>query len=253
MFIFKKIRIPNSPDKVNESWSLILNSIDAVQAYMQNDARLFGEAFMSLPTNLTKSHLSAPRERVLNIAIQTQGIRNNEFNEKKTGLDVISNIVDGKFRNMIKMVMDGNVVKINHVGGYCDYAGFMRVWDEAEVVQEIHSNELIWPNEKEPIKAEYLFLENAERVDVVFQNSVLKDKCYTTGLTGKIETLKEKDPIFVIGSITNCPNICIKSALLDEAQFDISGKTLHLDVPEDKLKKHELYEEVSQKHNIIFY
>ena len=252
MFIFRKLRIKDHQG-TTDSWTMILNSVEAVVKYMDIDSTLMTEAYFSLSRNKEFRHYGAPRENTIGQLIDVKinaGVSFKPFT-------IVSDLISSKSENMLNMVLSGQEVRVNAVGGYSDYASFAKIWNPI-VLKEIKKETSYFPSDTDFIKTEYLFLENAECIDFCFRYSKELEKVSYKNCE-YITILKEKDPEFVKLSIINSDNICIKSNLQDSTQLDnfmnlfnnIERKTLYLDVFRDVLESHELYNEVSKKHNII--
>lgn len=252
MFIFRKLRI-TTHEGTTDSWTMILNSVEAVVKYMDIDSTLMTEAYFSLNRNKKFRHYGAPRENAIEQLINAKA--SNGAIVKP--LSIVSDLIRNKSENMLNMVLNGQEVRVNTVGGYSDYESFAKTWNPI-VLKEIKKETSYFPSDTDFIKTKYLFLENAECIDYEFRYSTELEKVSYKDCE-YITILKEKDPEFVKLSIIHSDNICIKSNLQDSKQLDnfmnlfnnIERKTLYLDVFRDVLENHKLYNEVSKKHNII--
>ena len=266
--LFKKLKfesVPGKPDG-SENWYMILRSLEEVQEYLEMDASLFVNAMFTLHKNMTQSHLSAPRERVLSLAMQ-HAVNSAPEGTQVWPHQVTQDFVGKKAAAMMKLFLMQGPIQVNEVGGYCTHEAFLQTWKYPTVIAEIEKDSTYFPTDDEAIEADLLFLENAERVDVDFHRTLVGwNKAYDYNKGDKVKNiviLKEKDPEWVGKCIAKSKAIAIQTQALDDKQTDrmmamfanekMPQKKIFLNMPNPEvIKSHPLWEACNTKHNIIF-
>lgn len=270
--LFRKIRIERVPGKTGpqESWLMIIRTEEELFQYLDMDTTHMAEAMMSLGTNSTYSHLSAPRERILSVAFQSAAMTAEMENKTVFPHEVLAKFCGRKGMAMMGLLQREGPIQVNEAGGYCTYDIFKDIWN-LEVLDEVEKDSTYFPTDKDPLVKEVLFLENAERVDVHFYRKVSDmfptEFDYNKGKfsVGKIELMKERDPRFVTKSIENSRVIAIKSEFEDRVQLTNMMKLFHSfhfnkkhviistsDEGKARLMAHEDYQVNSYNHEITF-
>lgn len=285
--LFQKLLIPVCPGEKQpvENWYLILRSAKDVLDYMEIDASLIAQAYVSIPASLQRSHLEGSREQVVHMMLCARANRLKE-NETISPAEVIGELVGGKTKNMLDMIERGEYVLVQQSGGYCDYSGFIKIWD-AQVIEEIEQDGCYFP-QPVPVETDLLFIENAERVPVDFErqiknlvgfyynqyetiNSNLKSGSAPLAqqrasqknkkLCAKINMLKLREPKYVAGMIAKAKIIAVQTQVVDKIQFDkfmqlfstLSGKIIYISTGySEDIMNHPLYGACAVKHQINF-
>lgn len=265
--LFKKLRFESVPGEKEpqESWFMILRSIEDIATYMEMDASLFVQAMFTLEKNSTNIHLSSPRERMLSLSMQ-HAVNSTPEGKLVWPHQVTMDFVGKKAGSMMKLFLNCGDVQVNEVGGYCGHESFLRTWNNPRVVAEMEKDSTYFPTDDEAIEADLLFLENAERVDVDFQRSLVgykKEYNYNSGHKIKsITMLKEKDPDWVAKSIAKSKAIAIQTQALDDNQTDrmmamfasdrMPLKKIYLSmINPEAIESHPLWEACNKKHQIM--
>lgn len=265
MYLFRKLRmnVHGKPGEKQDVWYMVLRSVEEVLGYLNVDAGLFAEALFTLNKNATKTHLAAPRERVLHISLLTAAITAD--GQPVFPHEVLQKLLSGKAKSMLSLLMRGEFINVNNCGGYCGHKSFCETW-EAEVIDEIEKPTTYLPQDAvdDLTKGEVLFLENAERTDIdliraIDNNWHRQDQKFYH----KIEMLKEQDPKFILESIKGHKTIAMKSNLMDSNQItnmmrlfasdDVEPKEVIIMTEfQNELTTHELWAFNNSKHNIKF-
>lgn len=202
----------------HKSWKLIIESYEDLIKYLKVDTSAYAEALLTLNKNSTVSHLKAPREVMLNFAMEA-AVMNTPEGKQVWPHDVLIDFIGKKSQSMLKCFQRLGKLMINENGSYSDYKGFLEIW-KFDVVDVIIKDSTYFPNDSDAINKSILFLENAERVDIDFYRTISKLYNADCDTIGKIELLKEKDPKYVFQSIKNCEILAIKSEFLSDVQLD---------------------------------
>lgn len=265
--LFRKISVPaNAHNKeVIESWYMILRDMSDVMKYMEMDAELYAEAMIALPSQIRKSHLEKGRATVINNALQ-QAILAMPENEKIWPHEVVSKIVQSKFRAMCKLLQHGDI-QVNQGGGYCSHDSFLKTWN-ANVVEEVDKQNSFFPTDDAIVDSAILFLENAERVSIDFERNINDLVGYDVNTwkhekkqKTKITQLKFRDPKWVMNMISNAKTIAIQTQVINGAQIEefmylfsqLKDKTIYISTSaKEEITGHRMYKMCEAQHTIIF-
>lgn len=257
--LFKKIIIEKSPgtDPKIPYWYMILRSYDDVIEYMKLDSELFIKALVNLPENLQKSHLSGPREVVLNATLEAKSLSG----ERISPLEVTAEIISNKTQNMLKIIDSGKTIQINSKGGYSDHETFMKIWKDhgLKVLVEIEKDSTYFPAESESENSDLVFLENDERIEVQFENDVYSKLKLNNKRVVRVTQLKETDPTWLFASLMKTENIAFITQYANPAQND-SMFELFLKLPKrnfiirsqykDQIMEHPQFDQLNNLHTI---
>jgi len=275
--LFTKLELHNVPQKGTvHAWYLEIRNLQELLEYLEIDTKNFWNALRSMRRddsdgkgNIRMDHLSSTREVIIAHMIESRVHKGTADNLMP--VDVISDIAANKLGVMMKMLDAGDIVHINSKGGYCNKKGFYETWNPT-VIKQIEKDEIVFPIDTDPIKANVLIIENATSIEYEVRAfaQTLCSKQLEMNKYGSLEndtpksivSLKETDKKWVAASIMSSNKIVMKSELVDKYQIDefmelfskLENKEIYLRTNNTEvLKSHPLWKENNTKHKIEFF
>ncbi len=266
--LFRKIHHPATQyDKAHDVWYMIIKTDEELLRYADLDGEMMAQAYVALPTNLEKSHLTGTKERVINQVLQN-AVAMAKPGEKVWPLQAINHFQNKKIMGMHKYIQSTGPIQVGQRGGWCGAESFLRSWPNAVVTEEVERPDMRFPSEVKAYETDLLYLENAERVGLDFSRAVDAAVGYdrnTWNLINRerlvISELKLKDTAWVAGMVGMAKTVAIETQMADPAQADsfmkmfsvMDRKTIYIRTGDEQgLRSHRFFPLCNDRHDIKF-
>ncbi len=263
---FVKLNLKTSRDPKHAiQWNMIIDNIEDLKAYHNLEATLNAEAFLDLGKTKRAGHLGDDNPRMLVIDSLLKIKAHRQDGEKTYPIIEVAKLTDQKYLSMLRLLSNGETIRVNKAGGYCTLDGFLETWG-GEIIETIEKDDIGFPIDEEVIKCDTLILENSFNFyagnDFKKELKILLGE--KVGTIGVINSLRTIDKAYIIKALLNAKNVYISTQLLDDKQLDdfmtlfsnLPSKTVFLRMFGDKieqLKAHPLFEVNNNIHKIVFF
>lgn len=217
--LFRKLKFTNAihPQvKDTEKWYLIIRTPQELLDFLEIDSKRIVESFLSIPANYGKNHLTVEQSS-LEIMLKSKAISLKE-GQTIDPVKFLCDQLDRKGQSMFKILEMGREILVQEIGSYCDYKGFMEIYNQPIIISELEKKNCFFPIDKIHNEIDLLFLENDNDVPLKFSEEVLdivKPESHY-----KLTNLKFQDPDVVREFVTKSKVIAIETQLADKLQVE---------------------------------
>ncbi len=249
------IKIQSRKGQKDTQWILRLHNLEEVYNYLKSDKDAWHRAMYSNreANTINISHSGSRREEFLKAI---EGLKSLPAGTVVWPTAIINEMTKSKGHGMLKYIQQGLTVRVNEYGGFCDYEGWMKMWD-MEIIEEKHLDTFAFPNDKTPRNEEVLILENAGFANASIDK--LMRGLFPNNSRGYILNLKEQDTCWLIESIKNAKVIAVNTLALDPTQvndmihlmLNIDKKTIVIQSTDfSRLLSNPLFFKLDEKHDV---